>query len=192
LSGGTIKAKAHIGGKTIREWNCDDIPPPPPSIQNIAVPPEPKAESTSREAFERLTAGSDCIGCHYKINPPGFVMDRFDAIGRYQETETIIDRSGSILARLPINSNATFESMPGRSVEVKYPIDLFEEMVASGKAEACFATQFFRFAEREKEDLTQDSCTLRAMHQTLDKEGMQAMFKSLAKSPSFVVRRKLE
>jgi len=192
LSGGSLKAKAHLGGKAISEWNCEDIPPPPPSVENVAVIPEPKADSTSREAFERLTAGGDCRGCHYKLNPPGFVMDRFDAIGRYQEVETIIDKEGRILARLPINSNAIFESIPGRSIEVKYPIDLFEEMVASGRAEACFATQFLRFAEREKEDLARDSCTLKTMHQTLDREGMQAMFKALGKSPSFVLVRRVD
>lgn len=62
--------------------------PPPPAPPN--VPPLPEAEDgkpnvgTLRQRLERHRADPACNGCHQRIDPLGFGLENFDAIGRWR------------------------------------------------------------------------------------------------------------
>jgi hypothetical protein len=188
-TGNTMKSMAHLGAKTIREWMCIDVPAPPSEVQNISQPP-PTTTLTSRQLFEQLTSSPGCIGCHKILNPPGFIMERFDALGRYREAERVINSQGSLLATLPINSTVEIELNQGTRKTISSPIEFFEEMVASGRANACLAQQFFRFGNRIKESLSNDGCILKSMNDALNSTGkMQEMFKAVGLHPHFAQRR---
>ena len=55
-----------------------------------------KLEAT-RERTNIQTSPAACMTCHGMVNPLGFTMERFDAIGRYRSEESgrPIDSSGS-------------------------------------------------------------------------------------------------
>jgi hypothetical protein len=75
---------------------CVELPPPP----NI-VPPLPAngGQMTTRELVDSHTGAGTCgEGCHSTmINPPGFALESYDALGRYRTTEygMPVDASGS-------------------------------------------------------------------------------------------------
>lgn len=65
---------------------CAPLPPPP----NV-IPPLPANEGdlTTRELVDLHTGEGTCgEGCHSAmINPPGFALENFDALGRWRDTE---------------------------------------------------------------------------------------------------------
>ena len=62
--------------------------------------------TTYRAAMEALTTNAPCSGCHTtKVNPPGFVLERFNAVGAWQDTDPL---GGAI------NSTAEVISAPSR------------------------------------------------------------------------------
>ena len=84
---------------TIRgNWILENLlgtpaPPPPPDIPNLTEK-SALAASTVRERLARHRADPACAGCHDLIDPVGFALENFDAVGRWR------DRDGS----LPIDS----------------------------------------------------------------------------------------
>lgn len=85
------------------KWLLEKImgtPPaaPPPNVEGF-VEIEPGQEYTTvRERLEKHRANPTCNGCHGVIDPLGFALENFDAVGRWQEMDrmarTPIDASG--------------------------------------------------------------------------------------------------
>jgi Protein of unknown function (DUF1592)/Protein of unknown function (DUF1588)/Protein of unknown function (DUF1585)/Protein of unknown function (DUF1587)/Protein of unknown function (DUF1595) len=87
-----------LRGKWILENILSSAPPPPPP--NI---PALKTESTDsgkpltmRQAMVMHRASPACASCHARMDPIGFAMDNFDAVGRWRDTDAgqAIDASG--------------------------------------------------------------------------------------------------
>jgi len=97
-------------GKWILE-NLLGAPPPPPP----ATIPELKAHNsegkplTMREQMVEHRANPICSGCHARMDPIGFALENYDAIGRWRakDANSPIDASG----KLP--DGATFEGPAG-------------------------------------------------------------------------------
>jgi hypothetical protein len=84
-------------GKWVLEVLLDAEPPPPPPD----VPPlseGPKASGTLRERLEAHRADPACATCHARMDPIGFGLESFDAIGRYRSTDNglPVDASGAL------------------------------------------------------------------------------------------------
>lgn len=58
-------------------------PPPPPNAGGIE--PDTRGATTIREQLAKHQSVKTCAGCHQKIDPPGFVLEAFDPIGRYRD-----------------------------------------------------------------------------------------------------------
>jgi hypothetical protein len=58
-------------------------PPPPPNAGSIE--PDTRGATTIREQLAKHQSVKSCAGCHQKIDPPGFVLEAFDPIGRYRD-----------------------------------------------------------------------------------------------------------
>ncbi len=85
-------------------------PPPPPNIPALKTDgPEPGKMVTMREAMTRHRANPSCAGCHARMDPIGFAMENFDAVGRWRDHDngSGIDVSGSF------PDGTTFNGMPG-------------------------------------------------------------------------------
>lgn len=88
---------------TIRgSWVLENIfgtppPPPPPNVPSLQ---EKKtfAELTVRERLAAHRANPACASCHDLIDPVGFALENFDAVGRWRELEAgePIDASGTL------------------------------------------------------------------------------------------------
>ena len=89
----TVTSYAHRTSVVKRgKWVLENIlgaPPPPPPAN---VPPleesEEGAQPTSlRERMEQHRKNPGCAACHARIDPLGFALENFDAIGEWRETD---------------------------------------------------------------------------------------------------------
>jgi len=111
-----------VRGKWILS-NIFGVPPPPPP----PVVPELKEAKVAGKALsmrERLAEHRDnpaCAGCHRLMDPLGFALENYDAVGRWRggEADTPIDASGS----LP--DGTTFEGAAGLKDALLSRPDLF-------------------------------------------------------------------
>jgi len=72
-------------------------PPPPPDVPALETSGEKRGESlTLRDAMVQHRANPACSGCHSAMDPIGFAMENFDAVGRWREHDAgkAIDASG--------------------------------------------------------------------------------------------------
>jgi hypothetical protein len=100
---------------------CVELPPPP----NVVPPLPPNSgQMTTRELVDSHTGQGTCgEGCHSTmINPPGFALESYDALGRYRTTEygMPVDTSGSYaLSAGPAtwNDPVQFAALVGDAVE---------------------------------------------------------------------------
>ena len=72
-------------------------PPPPPDVPALDETTESGEPRSMREAMEQHRANPACASCHAQMDPLGFALENFDAIGRWRtlsESDTPIDASG--------------------------------------------------------------------------------------------------
>jgi len=58
-------------------------PPPPPNVP--AIEPDIRGSVTIREQLAKHRQIASCASCHRQIDPPGFALEGFDAIGGGRE-----------------------------------------------------------------------------------------------------------
>ena len=167
---------------------CEDIPPPPNNAN--ASKPEAKQNRTTRAAVEQLTEkeGTACAGCHKVfINGLGFATEGFDALGRSRMEETIFDRdTGAELAKLPIDTRSHPRVKPNDDTVSTGVVDLNRLMLESGKPQACFAREYFRFTFARTEDPKKDGCALAGLQQILLSHGsIASVLRAIALDPAF-------
>jgi hypothetical protein len=72
-------------------------PPPPPDVPALKTEGEQTGKPlTMRDAMTQHRANPACAGCHARMDPIGFSMENFDALGRWRERDagSVIDASG--------------------------------------------------------------------------------------------------
>jgi hypothetical protein len=63
-------------------------PPPPPDVPALKTEDEERgAPLTMRAAMERHRANPVCASCHAKMDPIGFALEHFDAVGRWRDDD---------------------------------------------------------------------------------------------------------
>jgi hypothetical protein len=83
------------------KWILENIlstppPPPPPNVPPLKTEKDGGKPLTMREAMIAHRANPVCASCHARMDPIGFAMDNFDAIGQWRDHEAgePIDASG--------------------------------------------------------------------------------------------------
>ncbi|MGK3991586.1 DUF1592 domain-containing protein [Sorangium sp. So ce136] len=74
---------------------CEEIPPPPPGV---AAAFAEEGDLTLRERMDLHRTSPACAGCHSVMDPIGFGLENYDAIGRHRTRQgnTEIDASGEL------------------------------------------------------------------------------------------------
>jgi mono/diheme cytochrome c family protein len=87
-----------IRGKWVLENLLGTPPPPPPANVPALKDNTVDASLSVRERLAEHRANPACAGCHTLMDPPGFALENFDAVGRFRATEEgrPIDSSGGL------------------------------------------------------------------------------------------------
>ena len=74
-----------LRGKWVLE-NLLGTPPasPPPDVPSLEETTDDGEVLSMREATERHRANPTCASCHRLMDPPGFALEQFDAVGRFR------------------------------------------------------------------------------------------------------------
>jgi hypothetical protein len=88
--------------------NTPPLPPPPvvPDLEESAHKDRP---STVREQLERHRSNPACASCHRNIDPVGFALENFDAVGQWRTTTReglAIDAAGMLADGTPVDGPA--------------------------------------------------------------------------------------
>lgn len=74
-------------------------PPPPPNIPQLTGAGGGKKKMSLREQMERHRDDPSCASCHALMDPIGFGLENFDAVGRWRDKEggNPVDASGTLV-----------------------------------------------------------------------------------------------
>lgn len=110
-------------GRTLR--------PPPEAV--TPLPPDLHPTLTTRERVVLQTQATSCMTCHEIINPLGFTLEHFDAVGRYRELDH--DK--------PVDAGGVYLSRAGEKVVLNGARELGQFLVAYDEAQGAFVEQLF-------------------------------------------------
>jgi uncharacterized protein DUF1592/uncharacterized protein DUF1588/uncharacterized protein DUF1585/uncharacterized protein DUF1587/uncharacterized protein DUF1595 len=101
----TATSQANRTSPTIRgKWILENVlgtppPAPPPNVPSLPETNDGNKVMTMRERMSQHRANPVCASCHALIDPPGFALENFDAVGEWRtlsEAGTPLDASGAL------------------------------------------------------------------------------------------------
>jgi len=119
----STRTSAVLRGKYVLEnLLASPPPPPPPDVPSLQTERSGRPLSM-KEAMQVHRANPACAGCHAKMDPIGFALENFDAIGRWR-----VEQNGSpIDASSALPDGTTVEGVDGvRQLVLRSP-DMFVE-----------------------------------------------------------------
>ena len=111
----TVTSYPHRTSPVFRgKWLLENIlgappPPPPPDVPALQERGEHDAPKSVRERMEQHRANPACAACHKVMDPLGFALENFDAIGRWRTSDGggPIDPSGTLANGAAVDGPAT-------------------------------------------------------------------------------------
>jgi hypothetical protein len=186
----------HRGAFVRRSILCDPLPQPDPNTlpPGSLDPPPVTATQTTRQRFAMKIAGNNlCLSCHTQFADLGYILESFDALGRFRASEKVFDeQTGRQLADLPLDTTGVARVALTDATLVSGPADLNARIVASGKVDACLSGNYFRYAlRREPGTDSRDACLQQQLATDLGKPdvGIAQVWKRLAADASFRQRK---
>jgi hypothetical protein len=176
------------GVRVMRRVLCNDIPPPPPTVQIMPVVFTP--DKTTRQSFDEVTSGATCAGCHSQINPFGYLTENYDSIGRFRDKELHFkDQSGDVVSALPVTTKTN--NTLGDGADIADGVELGARIVQSGKAGSCFIRNYFSYANGRVPDDNTDACDIASLKSGLTGTGgsIKQMLRQSVMQSSFRLRR---
>lgn len=110
---------------------------PPVAVAPLA--PDLHAGLTTRERVILQTEAEACQTCHNMINPLGFTLEHFDAVGRYRQED-----QGK-----PIDATGTYLTRTGEERKFAGLRDLATFLAASDETHAAFVEQLFHYTVKQ-------------------------------------------
>ena len=105
--------------------------PPPEAVAPLA--PDLHASLTTRERVALQTKAESCQSCHAMVNPLGFTLEHFDAVGRFRK-----DEQGK-----PIDASGIYRTRKGQTVEFDGVRGLATYLADSEETHTAFVQQLF-------------------------------------------------
>ncbi len=186
--GGVLAANAHPdlsspvrrGKYVLTQLLCQGVPPPPPDV-NTTLAADTTGAKSLRQVLEAHLLNPACAACHSLMDPIGFGMENYDAIGAYRTTDNAlpIDATG----KLP--DGTAFNGLP----------ELTQLLAKQPAFASCLSSKLYGYALGRSpvtDDPKQlDPSTLSAITAAFSKGGLKfdGLVRSVVTSPTFLNRR---
>lgn len=121
--------------------------------------PAPNADFVAEAVADRL-ADLRCASCHKLMDPIGFGLQHYDAIGRYRDQ----------LDGRPVQASGYLADLKNVTPEFSGPVDLVSRISNHDEYKTCMARQWFRFASGRMESEGQE-CLVAQLRGALDAAG---------------------
>ncbi len=95
---------------------------------------------TMREKITELTRNKSCMSCHSTINPLGFSLENFDAIGRWRTMDN----------NKPVDPAGQFADDEGKIIHLNGPRDIVNYVTNSPYGQRAFIRQLFHHAVKQQ------------------------------------------
>ena len=87
---GPVETSPTARGMFVREHLlCQVVPNPPPGVNTTLPEPTADAVRAKRERMLEHVENQSCAGCHRLMDPIGFGLEKYDAVGSWREKEII-------------------------------------------------------------------------------------------------------
>ena len=149
---------------------CQNVPPPPPNVDTNLPEASDEQPLTRRQRMTAHEANPLCASCHRLMDPIGFGLESFDAIGRFAERETILIESatGKRVRRkkidLALDTNGEVAGIPDSTFSDS--VQLGRILSQSRVCQECMVRQIFRYAYGRMETSADDD-TIRQLFAVL-------------------------
>ncbi|MCI0422107.1 MAG: DUF1592 domain-containing protein [Acidobacteria bacterium] len=139
-------------GLFIREhFLCQKVPSPPPGVSASLPPLSESKPMTSRERLQVHLSNESCASCHRLIDPIGFGLEKFDAIGRKREKMalTFFAARGEAERKptrveLDLDTQGRVSGIPNS--DFSSPAELGNVLAGNSECQKCVVKQVFRYA----------------------------------------------
>ncbi len=152
---------------------CEEPPPPPPTVPQL---PSGPTTGSLRERMEQHVSNPVCASCHQKMDPIGFALEHYDAIGAWRAT----DGAYAIDARGTLPDGRSFDGA----------LELASTLKQDPALPACVVRHVFTYALGRLPE-GEDAAALEQLTQSFQSQGhrMRELLVQVALSPSFRMRR---
>jgi mono/diheme cytochrome c family protein len=165
------------------KWLLDNIfgvavPPPPPGVDTSFPEVKPgQVPPTIRERLAQHRRDPVCGSCHSVIDPPGFALENFDAIGGWRTTDESgkpVDASGTLV------SGAKLEGLTGLRAELLRDPDRFPRTMTEKLLSYALGRRLEHFDRPAIRKVVRDAAA--------DDYKWSALILGIVKSPTFLMR----
>jgi hypothetical protein len=111
--------------------------PPPEAFTPLPADLHPSL--TTRERVALQTKPQACLSCHAMINPLGFTLEHFDAVGRYRDQEK----------GRPVDSSGAYQTRTGEVMKFSGVRDLATFLAGSQETHEAFVEQLFHYLVKQ-------------------------------------------
>src|SRR5262249_25007089 len=94
---------------------------------------------TTRERVALQTRPASCQSCHGVINPLGFTLERFDAVGRFREQD-----NGK-----PVDATGSYQTGAGDTMKFDGARDLARFLAGSEEVQTAFVDRLFQHLAKQ-------------------------------------------
>jgi Protein of unknown function (DUF1592)/Protein of unknown function (DUF1588)/Protein of unknown function (DUF1587)/Protein of unknown function (DUF1595)/Protein of unknown function (DUF1585) len=128
---------------------CQHVPPPPPNVNTTLPEPTEGKPLTHRQRLAAHVENAACASCHRLMDPIGFGLESFDAIGRWREKEIIFIAADTPRGQpkkidLPLETGGEIAGLPNSAFNDAKQLGGI--LAASPVCQECIVRQIFRYA----------------------------------------------
>ena len=129
---------------------CQQVPPPPPNVDTNLAQANAERPLTRRQRMTEHEANQLCASCHRLIDPIGFGLESFDAMGRLRQRETVLiesatgNRKDDQKIDLDLDTNGEVAGIPNASFSDAKRLGAI--LAQSRVCQECIIRQIFRYA----------------------------------------------
>jgi hypothetical protein len=140
---------------------CQNVPPPPPNVDTNLPEASLDKPLTRRQRMSAHEANPLCLSCHRLMDPIGFGLESFDAIGRYRQHETILiesatgKRGADKEINLDLDTRGEVRGIPDSAFSDS--VKLGQILSQSPVCQECMVRQLFRYAYGRMETSADDA-----------------------------------